>query len=149
MDRIPDEASKLLDRMRLGYVATVSGDGTPNLSPKGTIFALDERHLVFADIRSPQTVSNVKINPAIEINVVDPISRRGYRFKGTATVLDGGGELADIVSAYKSRGVRSRINAVVKVQVDSVAEITSPLYDLGASESEIRKAWRQRLLDSS
>jgi hypothetical protein len=36
---------------------------------------------------------------------------------------------------------------VVKVLVSSVAEITSPLYDLGMSESEIREIWRRRLLE--
>lgn len=147
MSEIPDGAAALLDDLRLGYVATVSEDNTPNLSPKGTIFALDARHLVFADIRSPHTVRNIRRNPAVEINAVDPISRRGYRFKGTATLLEGGAELDALREMYRNRGLRSRIGLVVKVLVSSVAEITSPLYDLGMSESEIREIWRRRLLE--
>lgn len=42
--------------------------------------------LFFADICSPQTVANLRSNPAIEVNVVDIFSRRGYRFRGAATV---------------------------------------------------------------
>ena len=46
---------ELVERQRLGFVATVCPDGTPNLSPKGTVSVLDDEHLIFADIRSPGT----------------------------------------------------------------------------------------------
>ncbi len=81
---------QVVREQRLGFVATVCPDGTPNLSPKGTTAVLDDDHLVFADIWSPGTVDNLRRNPWIEINVVDPVARKGYRFKGHATVLDGG-----------------------------------------------------------
>jgi predicted pyridoxine 5'-phosphate oxidase superfamily flavin-nucleotide-binding protein len=71
---------------KLGFVATVCPDGTPNLSPKGTTTVWDDDHLLFADIRSPQTLRNLKEKPVAEINVVDPIVRKGYRFKGRATL---------------------------------------------------------------
>lgn len=44
---------RVVDRQRLGFVATVSPDGPPNLSPKGTVSVLDDDSLVFADLRSP------------------------------------------------------------------------------------------------
>ena len=47
---------KFLSAQKLGYVATVSENGIPNLSPKGTIIAWDENTLAFADIRSPNTI---------------------------------------------------------------------------------------------
>src|SRR5438552_11863790 len=74
----------------LGFIATVCPDGTPNLSPKGTTAVWDDDHLVFADLRSPGTVENLRANPSIEINVVDQLVRKGYRFKGTAAVHDDG-----------------------------------------------------------
>src|SRR3954469_9895062 len=78
---------RVLDEQRLGFVATVCPDGTPNLSPKGTTFAFDDDHLIFADICSPTTVANLQANPSIEINVVDQTLRKGWRFKGRADVL--------------------------------------------------------------
>ena len=141
---IPRQAADLLERVRLGYVATVCDDGTPNLSPKGTILALDESHLVFAEIRSPGTIRNIRSNPAVEVNAVDTASRRGYRFKGTASILEDGDELEEILRMYKARGVRSRINAAVKIRVSAVSEVTSPLYDLGMSEAEIREISSRR-----
>src|SRR4029077_1751472 len=90
MGVLDEDMKRMVSRQRLGFVATVCPDGTPNLSPKGTTMVWDDDHLMFADIRSPRTVSNLRLNPAVEINVVDPILRKGYRFKGTATVLSEG-----------------------------------------------------------
>jgi hypothetical protein len=36
---------------------------------------------VFADIRSPESVRNIEHNPSVEVNVVDPLVRKGYRLK--------------------------------------------------------------------
>ncbi|MBD0339293.1 MAG: pyridoxamine 5'-phosphate oxidase family protein, partial [Thermoleophilia bacterium] len=85
---LDEEVRQLVRDVRLGFAATVCPDGTPNLSPKGTTLVYDDEHLVFADLRSPQTVANLRANPAIEVNVVDVGTRRGYRFKGTGRIVD-------------------------------------------------------------
>src|SRR5215467_12068747 len=84
---LTEDMKRLVSEQRLGFVATVCPDGTPSLSPKGTTAVWDDEHLVFADIRSPGTVENLRANNVVEVNVVDPIVRKGYRFKGEATVL--------------------------------------------------------------
>src|SRR5207249_6992589 len=81
---------RVVPEQRLGFVATVCPDGTPNLSPKGTTAVWDDDHIVFADIRSPSKVSNLRRNPSTEINLVDPMVRKGYRFKGVASALKEG-----------------------------------------------------------
>src|SRR5690348_18211741 len=70
----------------LCFAATVTSEGRPNLSPKGTIRIWDDRHLFFLDIASPGTRANLAVHPWMELNVVDQLSRRGYRFFGQATV---------------------------------------------------------------
>jgi predicted pyridoxine 5'-phosphate oxidase superfamily flavin-nucleotide-binding protein len=132
----------LVRRIRLGYVATVCPVGTPNLSPKGTTTVWDEDHLVFADIRSPNTVANLRRNPMVEINVVDPVLRKGYRFKGPAQVLTEGDLYEQIIAFYEQRGTqRQRIRSVVLVTVERARLLTSPAYDLGATEDEVRRRW--------
>jgi len=51
---------RVVEEQRLGFVATVCPDGTPNLSPKGTVSVWDDDHLVFANIRSraPSPISD-------------------------------------------------------------------------------------------
>ena len=145
MGMFSDEIKNLLLNQKLGFVATVSPDNTPNLSPKGTIIVWGD-NLVFADIKSPNTIANLRKNPAIEINVVDPISRKGYRFKGTSKIISKGEEFEKIISYYKKQGIKSKINLLVSVNVEKQSEVTSPLYDLGFSEKEIIEKWKKHYL---
>ena len=106
---------------QLGFIATVCPDGTPNLSPKGTTAVWDDDHLVFADIRSPGTVANLRSNPSIEVNVVDQLIRKGYRFKGTAVVHTDGELFERGIRFYEARGTakaRERIRGIVLVRVE-------------------------------
>ena len=77
-----DDMKRVVRQQRFGFIATVCPDGTPNLSPKGTTAVWDDEHLIFADLASPTTMANLRHNPALELNVVDVYSRKGYRFKG-------------------------------------------------------------------
>ena len=65
-------------------------DGSPNLSPQGSTHVWDDDHLFFADICSPQTTANIRAGSPIEVNVVDPFVRKGYRFKGRAEIHERG-----------------------------------------------------------
>ena len=76
MSVLTEEIREFVNKTKLGFVATVCPDGTPNLSPKGTTIAWDENHLAFADIHSPGTINNLLLNPSVEINVVDVFSRK-------------------------------------------------------------------------
>ena len=147
MNQLTPEMKNFLKTQKLGFVATVSPDSTPNVSPKGTIIPWGDKHLVFADIRSPQTMTNLKQNPNIEINVVDPISRKGFRFKGTSIIIDAGAEFSELKEHYKQNGIKSEIHGVVKVTIQTIREITSPLYDLGYSENEIKEKWKKHYLE--
>jgi uncharacterized protein len=140
---IDEDMRRVVEEQRLGYAATVCPDATPNLSPKGTTAVWDEEHLVFADIRSPGTVENLRHNPAIEINVVDPILRKGYRFKGTGTVLTEGSMFDEVVAFYRGRGLVREIRSAVLVKVERALPLTSPAYDLGAREEEVRERWER------
>jgi general stress protein 26 len=145
---LTEDMRRVVNEQKLAFVATVCPDGSPNLSPKGTIVVWDDTHLVFADIRSPATVSNLRQNPAVEINVVDPFARKGYRFKGAAElVIDG--ELFDkILRFYRNRWVdtaRSKpepsIRTFVLVEVQRALPLISPAYDDDSDESGIRATW--------
>ena len=140
---ITEKIKNFVNFQKLGYVATISADNTPNLSPKGTIIVLDESYLAFADIHSPQTVENLKRNPAIEINIVDPFSRRGYRFKGVAEIISTGDKFDKIVSHYKEIGVKSSIENIIAVKIEKLSEVFSPLYDLGYTEEELKAKWKK------
>jgi uncharacterized protein len=56
--RLSADMQRVVLEQRLGFVATVTAEGLPNLSPKGTTTLWDEEHLMFADLASPGTIEN-------------------------------------------------------------------------------------------
>jgi len=132
----------------LGFIATVCPDGTANLSPRGTTAVWDDDHLVFADLRSPGTVENLRSNASIEINVVDQLVRKGYRFKGTGAVYTDSDVFERGLRFYEARGTvkaRQRIRGIVIVAVERALPVISPAYDIGFTEDELRELNLRRL----
>ena len=142
---LTDTVQRFVREQRLGYVATVSPEGAPNVSPKGSLTVLDENNLVFADVESPHTVANLEKNPQTEVNVVDPFLRKGYRFRGTATVLHTGVSFWKVLEMYRAEGADvRRIRAVVIIEVSKVLPLISPVYLVGRVEEEnIRVRWEE------
>ena len=149
MGILNEDMKRVVRQQRLGFVATVCPDGTPNLSPKGTAAVWDDNHLVFADLASPVTMANLRSNPALEVNIVDVFSRKGYRFKGTAQIIEQEQEIGlfeEIMEAFESgsRGVhqvRLPARAYVLVKVDRALPLVSPGYVPGKTERETREEW--------
>jgi hypothetical protein len=147
--KLTADMKRVVAEQRLAFVATVCPDGTPNLSPKGTIAVWDDAHLVFADIRSPGTITNLKKNPAVEINIVDPFVRKGYRFKGTGEVIVDGQRFEEIMGFYRGRWIdaarsnaEARIRGFVLIRVEEALPLISPAYDeASADERSIQKRW--------
>jgi predicted pyridoxine 5'-phosphate oxidase superfamily flavin-nucleotide-binding protein len=149
MGILTEDMKRVVREMGLGFHATVNEDGSPNLSPKGTTAVWDDEHLFFADIRSPQTVGNIRRGSEVEVNVVDPFVRKGYRFKGPAVVYDRGTDpfLAGIARLRREgfTTLEERIRAIVVIEVRQTAPLVSPAYDDGSrTEAEITAAWRDR-----
>jgi len=135
----------LVDVAHLCFAATVSPDGRPNLSPKGTIRVWDDRHVFFLDIASPGTRRNLAADPRIELNVVDGLSRRGYRLTGTAA-LHRGDDVYESATrrVFAEEGTEYPVDAVVLVRVEAAHPLVSPGYLHVAGERAMRDAWRER-----
>jgi uncharacterized protein len=144
--RFTEQMKRVVAEQGLGFVATVRPDGTPALSPKGTTRVWDESRLVFLHLHSPGTVANLATNPAVEVNVVDPIRRKGWRFVGRARVHTAGPLFEEIVAWYARPASAAPATAVVVIDVDRAEELISPAYDSGATEAEIAASWRERYL---
>jgi predicted pyridoxine 5'-phosphate oxidase superfamily flavin-nucleotide-binding protein len=143
--KLSAEMQRVVREQRLGFVATVTPDGRPNLSPKGTTRVWDGGRLFFADIASPGTVANLRANPHVEVNVVDPILRKGFRFKGIATVYINGEMYDRGLQILREQGLtadRERVRSIVVIDVTEAAELVSPAYDDdGATEQAISGSW--------
>jgi predicted pyridoxine 5'-phosphate oxidase superfamily flavin-nucleotide-binding protein len=131
---------------QLCFAATVTPDGRPNLSPKGTIGVWDDTHLFFLDIASPQTRANLAHAPWLVLNVVDQLSRRGYRFAGEAVVH---GPESPVYGEAVRRVYGNTVPgappvAVVLLAVAEAEPLLSPAYWRGLDEAAIRALWHER-----
>ena len=80
----------------------------------------------------------------MEVNVVDPILRKGFRFKGTATVYTSGETYDRGLQLLRDQGStanRDRVRSIVVIEVTEAAELISPAYDDGATEQAISDSW--------
>jgi len=77
--------------------------------------------------------------------------RKGYRFKGVASVLTEGDMFERILDFYRAERnldeSRIKIRSLVLVKIEEAMPVVSPAYDLGQSEEQVREKW-QRYFDS-
>jgi len=135
---------RLVAEQKLGYVASVSADGKPNLSPKGTFLVRDDHHIMFAEMRSPNTLANIETTPSVEVNFVDIFSRKGFRFKGLARFVAKSTEEYDaLLPPFEAEwgALSARFNGIVVIEVETALPLVSPAYDMGAEEAQLRQQW--------
>jgi hypothetical protein len=134
----------VIHSQKLCYVATVTPDGKPNLSPKGTLRVYGGDTLFFCDLGSPNTRKNITTNPYMEINVVDILSRRGYRFFGMASVVTAGDVFNLVLKILNDEGeFNYKVNAVVMIKVERTAPLISPGYLHVHDEWEMREIYKR------
>ena len=140
----PDMKS-VIETQKLCFAATVTPDGKPNLSPKGTISVFNDDTIFFCDLGSPNTRNNLLANPYMEINVVDILSRRGYRFFGKASVLTSGEIYSKALQMLTSEGeFNFKVNAIVMMNVERTAPLISPGYLHVSDEWEMREIYKHK-----
>ena len=138
------DMKRVIEEQRLGFVATSAPDGTPNVSPKGTFAVLDDSTIAFGEIRSPGTLQNLKTNPRIEVNFIDVFVRKGFRFAGTASVVERGAPEFESLLPKLGSTLAHRIRAIVTITVTRALPLTSPAYDDGRTEADLRRVWTTR-----
>lgn len=147
MSTIDQDMRTIIDDAMIAFAATVCEDGSPNLSPKGSVRVYDDDHLIFMDIDSPHTMANLRRDPRIEINAIDVFRRRGYRFKGTARIVPPGDPAYEWLNKWllDINGPGYPANEAVVVDVERILPILSPAYTWGeAQEPDLVAAWESR-----
>lgn len=138
MNLIDTDMRLVVESARLSFVATVEPDGSPHLSPKASLRVYDDTHLVFMDIASPQTISNLAAGSRIAINSIDFLRRRGYRFNGTAELRGPGDPAYEWLHDWLvgANGPGYPAHQAVFVHVDQASPILSPAYTFGADDEQ-------------
>jgi len=113
---ISEEIKKAIAEYSPALIATSDRSGKPNVSAKGSLRVIDDEHLVFADVRSPRTVANLKENPKLAIIGLNAATRKGYRIWGKAEILSSGQLFDQVSKEFAARN--TKINHLVKVTIE-------------------------------
>lgn len=116
--RLSEEAKRIVSATTPAFVATASKNGRPNVSPKGSFKVIDDEHVAFAEIASPNTIANIRENPQVEVLVFNPDTWGGCRIRGRAEILESG----DLVESFRAQfaPMKMRVRSVVKIAVEEV-----------------------------
>ena len=109
-----------VNQQRLGVVASVRPAGTPRVSATATLAVWNPGTLVFTASTTRGLVADLLENPAVEVAVVDPLRRLGWRFGGTARLLLSGPTFDRLLAFYRRRGLVAAVEHMVLVQVERI-----------------------------
>lgn len=140
----------LIEQFPLGFVATVTQDGMPSVSPKGTFFVLDNETIAFAEIRSPNTMANLAHMAKAEVNFIDIWKRKGVRVFGAVEIVDRDTpDFETLFSKWRDAfpALAPRVNAIVKIKAERVKMMTTPPYDDGITEAEMIATYKQKFAE--
>jgi len=134
-----DEAvRRSIDASVLCWLATADADGSPNVSPKEIFAAHDDQRLVIANIASPGSVRNLRVNDRVCVSLVEVFVQKGFKVRGRARLVaasePGFAELAAPL-AHMTQG-RYPIHHVIVVEAEAVESIRAPSYQLDPSTTE-------------
>jgi len=137
---LTEDMKTLIANFSAGAVATINENGTPAVSPKATFVVLDDTRIAFGNIRSSGTVRNLRRNPAIEVCFTDILTRRAVRISGTAENIARADADATLIEAYARAWAPylAHVRSFVLIDITAAERITSPAYDAGFTEAELR-----------
>ncbi len=121
---------------KMGWVATATREGLPNVTPKCGLKLLDDEHVAFPDLYSRKTRQNLEQNPKIAVTVIDPDTAEGYQIKGTAEMIASGPLYDQMTEALKQSSASApSVKYVAKITVESVHDESAVFLIYSADEA--------------
>ncbi len=126
---ITSDIQKYINQSVLCWLATVSLDGMPNVSPK-EIFTFYQDNIIIANIASPNTVKNIKSNDKVCLSFIDVLVQKGYQLKGTARIVEKNEAYFKELEKplIEMAGDLFSFSSITIISVDTAKPIISPRY---------------------
>ena len=132
------EIKKCIDKSVLCWLATASQENIPNVSPKEIFNYYKTDKIIVANIASPQTVRNIKLNENVCVRFIDILVQKGFQVKGKAKIIE---KTDSEFSAMKNiltemTGGSFPFSTITKITVGEVKPIIAPIYILFPETTE-------------
>jgi predicted pyridoxine 5'-phosphate oxidase superfamily flavin-nucleotide-binding protein len=116
--KLDDAAKRIINETKPAFVATADASGQPNVSAKGSTRVFDDEHVLFADVASPRTVSNLKENQKVAVIWLDTTGNQSCRIWGEAEILVSGDAFETLSMEFAERNMK--ISHAILVRVDAL-----------------------------
>ena len=136
--KLTKEIKESINRSVLCWLATVSAERVPNVSPKEIFDYYELDTILIANIASPQSVRNIKQNPKVCVSFIDILIQKGYQLKGKAEIIgktDSDFEEMEKVLIKMTDG-KFPFSTITKITVEQIKPIIAPKYLLYPNTTE-------------
>jgi len=143
--KLTPEIQNAIEESVLCWLATVSSDGTPNVSPKEMFTSFGDQ-IIVANIASPQTIRNIRHQPRVCLSFIDILVQKGYQLKGDAEIVSknelGYSEMEKVL--LKMTGELFPFRSITCITIESAKPIVAPRYLLFPDTKESDQIERAR-----
>lgn len=87
MHILNDEIKGYMNSSVLCWLATSSDHNIPNVSPKEVFTYFEDSRIIIANIKSPQSVKNIRQNKFVSVSFIDIFVQKGFQIKGLAEIV--------------------------------------------------------------
>jgi len=142
---ITADIKKSLEDSVLCWLASVSKDGVPNVTPKETFTSYDDKMVLIANIASPGSVRNIKANPDVCLSFIDVFDQRGFKLVGKAEIIGRSNPEFEALyqPLYALAGDDYPVISIIKIEITETETIQAPSYKLFPD-----RAYGERLQDT-
>lgn len=108
-------------------VGTVSEDGHPQISPKGSVMVYDRETLAYWERARRSAMDNVAANPNVVVYYNNQETRVRWRFHGEATIYADGPVREDVMSKTIQAELDrdpERLGVAVLIKVEKITELS-------------------------
>ena len=135
---INNEVKKYIDKSVLCWLATCNKENEPNVSPKEIFTYKDENTLLIANISSPNSIGNIKINSNVCVSFIDIFIQKGFKLNGKAKLIDkNDSNFMDNIKILTDLFLDEfPIKTVIEIKINKVNIIQAPSYFLHSDTTE-------------
>jgi len=127
MAKMPKEVMDVFNDPKSTKVLATAGTILEiNAVPKGSLRALDEELIAFADIFGDKTNKNLEVNKKVAALALRMDPMAGYQIKGTFQGFQTSGELFNRFAKEIKERIKMDVKAVGTIKVDEVYAVAPP-----------------------
>lgn len=131
------EVKSSIDQSVLCWLAT-SSKGVPNVSPKEIFSYYKDDKIIVANIASPQTVKNIKLNKNVCVSFIDILVQKGFQIKGKARIVEKGHKEFSAMEYILTEMTEGKFPfaTITEINVELIKPIIAPKYILYPETTE-------------